>query len=586
MVLGRIPSLAKGAVVEHTAGLTVCMIVRDERDNLEQILPTVVGHADDVVVVDTGSTDGTPDVVRRFGARLFDRPWDDDFAAARNRGLEEVRTSHVLWLDADDRIDGEGLRAVRDRIRETPERAWLLLLVNSSREASTVSSCWQLRVFPSRPEHRFRGRIHEQVQESLNRTGTKTERLDVTITHTGYERSEDVLRKSRRNLEMLRREINEGKDDINVLYHFVKAASRCGELDEAARVSRRCVENAPPGTPEEIIQAVALQWSRLELQRGNHDAAREVLDGAIERRPDDPLARFFLGDLYRRQGDLHAALRELEAARAAPIRTGMLPLPVAGLFLAIRVQLGEVREMLGDSAGAVHVYREAHAEYPEDQGIARALARALVGSGATAEARAVLRAVRDTPEHHNEILQLKASIAFNDGEDAQAEDLFRQVETASPRHYAAPLHRGHLALRNGRIPEALEHYERAVSRADTPETRVGLAAAQLEAGRLVECLDNLAAAVDQCATRPLPPGTEALSGEALLRFGRPAEAQGAFERHLHRHGPDARILSRLADCYREVGADAAARMGYQEALKLAPDLAEAQHGLESLQALQ
>lgn len=572
--------------MEHTAGLTVCMIVRDERENLEQILPAVVGHADDVVIVDTGSTDGTPDVVRKFGARLFERPWDDDFAAARNRGLDEVRTSHVMWLDADDRIDGEGLRRVRDRVLETPAAGLLLLLVNSSKDPSAVSSCWQLRVFPSRPEHRFSGRIHEQVHESLYATGTKTDRLDVTITHTGYERSEDVLRKSRRNLEMLRREINEGRDDINVLYHYLKAASRCGELDEAARVARRCVEDAPPGTPEEIVQAAALQWSRLELQRGNHDAAREVLDGAIERRPDDPLARFFLGDLLRRQGDLPAALRELEAARSAPIRFGLLPIPVAGLFLAIRMQLGEVREVLGDAQGAVAVYREAYAEHPQDQGIARALARALVACGATAEARAVLRAVRETPANRAEILLLKASIAFNEGNDEEAEQLFRRVEKEAPRMWAAPLHLGHLKLRNRQVAAALEHYERAVAVADTPETRVGLAAAQLEAGRLVECLDNLAGAVDQCATRPLPRGTEALSGEALLRFGRPQEAQGAFERHLRRHGPDARILSRLADCYREVGAEAAARMGYQEALKLSPDLAEAQQGLRSLQTVQ
>jgi Flp pilus assembly protein TadD len=232
------------------------------------------------------------------------------------------------------------------------------------------------------------------------------------------------------------------------------------------------------------------------------------------------------------------------------------------------------------------VYREAHAEHPQDQGIARALARALVGCGATAEARAVLRTVRETPGHRSEILLLKGSIAFNEGDDDEAADLFRLVEKESPRMWAAPLHLGHLSLRSGRTAEALEHYRRAIAAADTPETRVGLAAAQLEAGQLVECLDNLAGAVDQCATRPLPRGTEALSGEALLRFGRPQEAQGAFERHLRRHGPDARILSRLADCYREVGAEAAARMGYQEALKLAPDLAEAQNGLRSLQTVQ
>ena len=55
-------------------------------------------------------------------------------------------------------------------------------------------------------------------------------------------------------------------------------------------------------------------------------------------------------------------------------------------------------------------------------------------------------------------------------------------------------------------------------------------------------------------------------------------------RHLHRHGPDARVLARLADCYREIGAADAARMGYQEALRLSPDLQEALRGLETLPA--
>lgn len=571
--------------MENTAGLTVCMIVRDERDNLEQMLPAVLGHADDVVVVDTGSTDGTPGLVRRSGARLFERPWDDDFSAARNRGLEEVRTSHVLWLDADDRIESADFARVRAAVLEQPNRALFLLLVNANADPSAVSSCWQLRVFPARPEHRFEGRIHEQIQASLTRTGTPCERLDATVTHTGYMSSREVLRKSRRNFEMLRRELNEGRDDINVLYHYVKAASRCGELDEAVRVARRCVEDAPPGTPDEIAHAAALQWSRLELQRGDQEAARTVIDRAIERHPEDPLAHFFLGDLLRRQGDLHGALRELETARVSPIRFQLLPVPVAGLRAAIRMQLGEVKELLGDARGAAAVYREAHSENPGNQTVTRALARALVASDAGAEARAVLRTLPETSSHRSEVQMLKASIAFNERDDAEAERLFREVEEEFPRLWAAPLHRGHLEMRQGNVEAALAHYERALSLADNPETRVGIAAAQLEAGKLAESLDHLAEVVDQCATRPLPAGTEALAGEALLRFGRPAEAQGAFERHLHRNGPDARILSRLADCYREMGAGEAARLGYREALRLAPGLEEARRGLESLQTV-
>lgn len=566
-------------------GLTVCMIVRNERENLGQLLPVIVPEADELVVVDTGSSDGTAELLAEHGARVFERAWDDDFAAARNRGLEEVRTSHVLWLDADDRMEAGDVARIRDAIREKPQRGLLLLLVNTSPDPSAVSSCWQLRVFPVRPEHRFRGRIHEQVQESLTRTATPTERLDVTITHTGYQRPGDVIRKSRRNFEMLRREMNEGPaSDINVLYHYVKAASRCGEMDEARRVARQCVEEAPAGSSEEIVLAAALAWSRLELQRGRPEEAMRVLRGALERRPDDPLARFFLGDLLRRQGDLPGARRELEAARAVPIRFGLLPIPVAGLFRAIRVQLGEVLEILGDPVTAATVYREARECQPQDGALTRSLARSLVATGDTAEAVRLLDTLPDSPAHRAETLLLRATIAFDSGEDARAEELFARVEEESPRQWAAPLHRGHLALRGGDAAEAMGHYRRAIALSDRPETRLGLAAGQLESGQLAECLDSLAGAVDQCATRPLPRGTEALSGEALLRFGRPDEARGAFERHLERYGPDARVLSRLADCYREVGAAEAARMGYREALKHAPGLPQAVRGLESLAA--
>ncbi|HMB68926.1 MAG TPA: tetratricopeptide repeat protein, partial [bacterium] len=374
-------------------------------------------------------------------------------------------------------------------------------------------------------------------------------------------------------------------DDINVLYHFVKAAARCGELEEAAAVARRCVENPPPGTPEEIVQASAVQLSRLELQRGHHEEAMTVLADALERRPDDPVARFFMGDLLRRQGDLEGARRELEAARVSPVRFDLLPVPVAGLNRAIRMQLGEIQEILGRPAEAAAVYREAYSQQLEDAALGRALARALVAAGATADALGILDRLPEDPAHRHELMLLRATAAFDEARDDEAERLFAQVEQDNPRMWAAALHRGHLRLRRADIRGALPHYERALGLADVPETRVGLAAAQLEAGLLTACLDNLAEAVDQCSTRPLPHGTEALSGEALLRFGRPQEAQGAFERHLRRYGPDARVVSRLADCYREMGAGEAARVGYQEALKLDDSLDEARRGLARLETV-
>jgi tetratricopeptide (TPR) repeat protein len=563
------------------------MIVRDEREHLSELLPTLTSVADDVVVVDTGSSDGTPELAREAGARVFTETWQDDFALARNRGLAEVRTSHVMWIDADDRIDAEDLRRVREEALTRGRVGLMLLLVNEDRDPNAVASCWQLRVFPTDPAHRFEGRVHEQVRTSLDGTGTPVESLDVTVRHTGYVDPATVVRKARRNLELLRREVRDGRDrDITVLYHYVKGAMRTGDLDEAADVARRCVESPPADATPDVLQAIALLLARIEMQRGREEEAQRLLREAVDRQPDDPMARFFLGELLRRQGDLPAALRELQTARLSPMRQTTLPLPVAGLSRAIRLHLGEILEMYGQHVDAVAAYREILSDRPGDVPVVLALARALLGSGSLDQAELALDEVAASGmEETGEILLLRATLAFNRGQDEAAEALYAQVAEKMPRAWAAPLHRGHIALRNRRLQEALGHYEQALELADTPEVRVGLAAAQLESGALTEALGQLAHVVEQCEGRPFPPGTEALTGEALLRLGRPQEALEALERHLRRFGPDPRIVSRVADCYRELGATSAARVGYNEALRLLPGLPEAQAGLAELETV-
>ena len=85
--------------------VSLTMIVKNEEANLPACLASAADLVDEVVVVDTGSTDRTKEVAARFGARIFDFPWIDDFAAARNEALRHATGDWILWLDADDRID-------------------------------------------------------------------------------------------------------------------------------------------------------------------------------------------------------------------------------------------------------------------------------------------------------------------------------------------------------------------------------------------------------------------------------------------------------------------------------------------------
>ncbi|MBZ0268879.1 glycosyltransferase [bacterium] len=500
-------------------GLTVTMIVRNESDNLRELLPVVTAGADDVVVVDTGSTDGSADVARELGARVIHRPWDDDFSAARNRGLDEVRTSHAMWLDADDRITAEDLEAIAKHVRTHAKSALLLTLVNESAAAHLVSTCRQLRVFPARREHRFTGRVHEQVQPSLAATGTRITPFDATVRHCGYASDEEVVRKSRRNLELCRREWEDGRRGIALAYHYVKAAALCGENDEAAEIARSCVESPPEDSQEDILQNLRVTLGKLEWERGDPIAAERHYRDAVAAVPRDAFALLHLGELLRLGGRSEEAVEILCRARSAGFHGRRVPMPEQAVRRAIRVELGRAYECLCQPAEAAAVYREAMREYGDDVDLRRSLARALLSTGEYDEAGELLGAIAGSESANASFVLLKAALAFEEHRDDEARQLYEALGRALPDAPIVPLRLGCLALRRG---------------------------APGNAGPLLR---------------------SALEGfDALLR---------------HR-GPDPTVLTRLGECYQGLAEPAAARMAYEEALRVAPGFPEAQRALGTL----
>jgi glycosyltransferase involved in cell wall biosynthesis len=92
------------AISPRAAKVSLTMIVKNEERNLSHCLESVRGVFDEIIIVDTGSTDGTKAIAREFGAKVLDFPWIDDFSAARNVALTHATGDYAFWLDADDVI--------------------------------------------------------------------------------------------------------------------------------------------------------------------------------------------------------------------------------------------------------------------------------------------------------------------------------------------------------------------------------------------------------------------------------------------------------------------------------------------------
>jgi len=195
---------------EVSASLTI--IARDEQDNLPKCLSSVAGLFDEIVVVDTGSTDRTREIAREFGARVFDFVWVNDFAAARNAALARAKGDYAFWLDADDVLDPPQrvkLQALLDDLRPGDEAAYVVRCScdpgpNGDGGQTVVD---HIRLFQVREDVRWTYAVHEQILPALRRANVPVRWTEVTVRHTGYTDPALRERKLQRDCKILDAEL-------------------------------------------------------------------------------------------------------------------------------------------------------------------------------------------------------------------------------------------------------------------------------------------------------------------------------------------------------------------------------------------
>jgi glycosyltransferase involved in cell wall biosynthesis len=132
------------------------MIVRNEEASLAACLSSVADLVDEIVVVDTGSTDGTKEVAARFGARVLDFPWCEDFAAARNESLPYARGNWILWLDGDEYFDETNRLKLRGLLSNLNAGETAFMMGQHSRSHEGLALLvHQVRLFRNDPEIRW-----------------------------------------------------------------------------------------------------------------------------------------------------------------------------------------------------------------------------------------------------------------------------------------------------------------------------------------------------------------------------------------------------------------------------------------------
>ena len=266
--------------------------MKNEARVLDACLASIRDVVDEIVVVDTGSTDGSMEIARRHGALVCEHPWSGDFADARNRALDLTACEWILYIDADERLDPVDRASVEALLGGAPEVAFRILL----KPDSLSTPYREYRVWRNDPRIRFEGVIHEKVVPAIHRVAEEDGRAigvaDLLLTHVGYEG--DQSHKHRRNLPLLRRQLEVEPGNLFNLHHLARVLEGLGDAAEAEQVLERAVEVVRHERPDDPLGSLAFaDLARLRHLRG--EEVDELLAEARERFPDNLLIVFLEG---------------------------------------------------------------------------------------------------------------------------------------------------------------------------------------------------------------------------------------------------------------------------------------------------
>ncbi|RKY88242.1 hypothetical protein DRQ09_03185, partial [candidate division KSB1 bacterium] len=208
--------------VDHS-DLSLCMIVRDEGENLKRFFENTKGYFGEIIVVDTGSTDDTVNIARKYGAKVYFKEWNDDFSEARNESLKYATGKWIVVLDADEFIDRDNYNKLLEYLNSGEGIAYYLNFRSQVPEskAGSVFINSHPRVFKNGLGIYYEGRIHEQIIVSVMKAGGKILPTCVMVEHYGYQKDETTRkRKIERNINILKKEISE-KPECGINYYYL-----------------------------------------------------------------------------------------------------------------------------------------------------------------------------------------------------------------------------------------------------------------------------------------------------------------------------------------------------------------------------
>lgn len=290
------------------------IMVNNEAELLPDCLESVKG-ADELIIVDTGSDDGSDVIALAHGAKVIYAEWTDSFAAARNEALLHASTEWILYVDADERLTG-GIEAIRTLIQDTNAEAFTILIENAIGPALEDRLFHRaVRLFRSGRGFTFQGAIHEDIGQSIvDRHGLSSiQDSSLHLLHLGY-LPEQMNRKNKiaRNEALLKKSLSEQPHHPFYLYHMGITFCQRGQLEAAAEYMGKALLHIPDTAS--FRPTLVRDLAKIRIERQEIVPAEMLLRKELRTYPDYADLHFALGQTLELQGQLDASLEAFRRA--------------------------------------------------------------------------------------------------------------------------------------------------------------------------------------------------------------------------------------------------------------------------------
>jgi len=298
---------------------TLAMIVKNEAHQMRKPLDELKGHVEEIIIVDTGSTDDTVKIAKEYTDKVYQEEWKDDFALARNQALERSTQPWVLMLDADEYFPKEHLAELKKRIDSYPDNIFgvLLPIHNPIEKGKNTVVHWRLTALKNHPRIRYRGEIHETAGDAIVERGGQMVKSDIPLMHYGYQDPDDVEAKSvKRNYAILLRKVEEEPDNPSFHFYLGKTYLKVMPDYEKARFHLERTVALSNGHESMDLEAKFILGIVLE-KLGELPTSLKLWHEVIRGDPQFPDVYYLMGWIYNREGRYSAAVPFFEKALTA-----------------------------------------------------------------------------------------------------------------------------------------------------------------------------------------------------------------------------------------------------------------------------